>query len=210
MADLPSGLTRRRIRNFFAVEEGFKQRQLLQLLALTALNVAGATGALLALQHYEYAAHWDGSYDTSGLALLRTAVACAALMGGLGGALVLYMGVLNTHRIAGPIHRFKQELRRIAAGEPPRPIELRRRDELKDLAEAINAAIDTLWARSSSPPAELEFDLERVRSTHREILDGLEAVDLGALADHDRARVEAWLEQMRALRDKLGSGTASP
>lgn len=46
--------------------------------------------------------------------------------------------VLISHRIAGPIYRIRRTLKALARGEFGDPVVLRKRDELKDLANDVN------------------------------------------------------------------------
>jgi len=66
------------------------------------------------------------------------------------------IGVIYSHRIAGPVYRINRELRRALDGEPGVRISLRKRDKLRDVTIRINALLD-------------EFD------TMREKLKGIEA-----------------------------------
>jgi len=59
------------------------------------------------------------------------------------------VGVLVTFRWAGPIFRFKQHLGRIALGERPAHCKLRKGDELQDVCEVMNQAIDNLQGHES-------------------------------------------------------------
>lgn len=198
---------RRSIWNYFTVEQGFKQRQILRLLGLTLANVAISTVAFVMFMDYELSALRSGSPVTAWAqpSLLRIAVVWAALMSGLGGLFALLTGLFLTHRMAGPIYTFKKELRRIEEGHAPRRIGVRTHDEFKDVAEALNRALEAVHARSRdvAESGELALDLERARSLHLEILEGLEALDPDGLADADRARLEAWRERMKGLRAKL-------
>lgn len=53
-------------------------------------------------------------------------------------------GIWITHRLAGPVVRFKQVLREIAAHRLPAPVALREKDHLKDVADEMNVAIGSL------------------------------------------------------------------
>jgi hypothetical protein len=65
-----------------------------------------------------------------------------------------FVGVLATHRIAGPIHRFERYLASIVAGEEPGECRIREGDELQGLCNLINAAVTSLRAgRPSATPA---------------------------------------------------------
>ncbi len=65
------------------------------------------------------------------------------------------VGVLITHRIAGPIYRFERHLESIARGEAVGVCRIRAEDELHDLCDKINAAVAHLrmQAGPSTQPA---------------------------------------------------------
>lgn len=48
------------------------------------------------------------------------------------------------HRVAGPVYRFKQTVKDIAAERPVRYVSLRKGDELMDFQDDFNAMLDTL------------------------------------------------------------------
>ncbi len=54
--------------------------------------------------------------------------------------LTFVVGALSTFRIAGPLYRFEAFLNQVLRGECPRDFNLRKGDELKELAALINAA----------------------------------------------------------------------
>lgn len=58
--------------------------------------------------------------------------------------LTITVGILITHRVAGPVYRFEQHLKAIARGEDPGPCVLREGDELHELCQCINAAVERL------------------------------------------------------------------
>lgn len=60
---------------------------------------------------------------------------------------IIFFGVFSifvTHKIAGPLYRLKKSLDEIAAGNLNVKIKLRKKDELKDLAEHINVLVEEL------------------------------------------------------------------
>lgn len=83
------------------------------------------------------------------------------------GALIPLMtciGILATHRIAGPAYRMTRHLEEIAEGGPVRPCKIRKNDELQGLCQALNAAFERVapsgdggedyteeWALESTP-----------------------------------------------------------
>lgn len=54
------------------------------------------------------------------------------------------VGIMVSHRIAGPVYRMIKFLDSLSEGNYERRIKLRKRDELKDLAEAINRLVERL------------------------------------------------------------------
>ena len=58
--------------------------------------------------------------------------------------MMLLVGILITHRIAGPIYRFERHFESIARGDEPGVCRIREGDELHELCELINEAVETL------------------------------------------------------------------
>lgn len=58
--------------------------------------------------------------------------------------LCFVVGVLSTFRLAGPLYRFEQHLRRLARGEDPGPCRIRDGDQLQDFCDLLNVAIEPL------------------------------------------------------------------
>ena len=74
--------------------------------------------------------------DSARIALLRAS--CLILAGMcLTGLLVMFI----IHRVAGPLFRVKCIMNQIATGVIPHRLKFRKRDELKDIAEAIDGAL---------------------------------------------------------------------
>ena len=66
--------------------------------------------------------------------------------------LCLITAILTTHRIAGPIVRFRDFLERVLRGEKPDDMRLRQGDKLEDLCVLLNQATRPL--REGEAPAE--------------------------------------------------------
>jgi len=63
------------------------------------------------------------------------------------GIVILIMSSLSifiTHKVAGPVYRFKKVLAEISGGNLDISVKLRDKDDLKDLAEEFNLVIDDL------------------------------------------------------------------
>jgi hypothetical protein len=67
--------------------------------------------------------------------------------------LMIAVGILATHRIAGPIYRFETYLGQVARGEDVGPCRLRKGDELQELCQRINEAVTALRESSGKTAA---------------------------------------------------------
>ncbi len=56
--------------------------------------------------------------------------------------LVIVVGILATHRIAGPVYRIEQDIRRVLAGEKGVVVRFRSGDAFSSLAERVNELIE--------------------------------------------------------------------
>ncbi len=81
--------------------------------------------------------------------------------------------ILMTHRICGPLFVMKRYLLQIADGRLPTLRPLRRRDEFKDLYEALDQAIQSLRVQK-------ERELSQIRAAISDVTTGLESNDGGA------------------------------
>ena len=73
----------------------------------------------------------------------------------------LAIGVVLTHRVAGPLYRFEQFLNAVKVGEHPEPCRLRKGDELWDFCELLNEVTEPLRNGSVElPKAEKAEDQE--------------------------------------------------
>jgi methyl-accepting chemotaxis protein len=66
---------------------------------------------------------------------------------GVAFVLMMGLGILYSHRIAGPLHNLNTKMQRIAGGEEPSAVKFRRNDQFRDLAESFNAMIAKLRNR---------------------------------------------------------------
>ena len=60
------------------------------------------------------------------------------------------VGIIFSHRIAGPIERMKKFLEAVSEGDYSQRIVLRKKDELKDLSEAMNKLVEKLESEKKS------------------------------------------------------------
>ncbi len=119
-------------------------------------------------------------------------VGISALMG----VALALLGVLVTHRVAGPIYVMSHYISVLARGRYPIMRPLRRSDELKDFFERFQRAVETLRSREAEEAEALEhavahFEpfaqsdeakqaIEALRQMHIRKRDATDRVDIGA------------------------------
>ena len=196
--------------NVFSIEEDFKRRQVYRLLVFSIVYVAVSTAAISLFYSQTIAPIESGElplYSGTAADVGRAAIAWAALMAGISALFAIVSGLYLSHVVAGPLYRFKVELKRIQDGKPPRPIRLRKGGEFHDVADVLNGALETLAirARAAGAADSGELEIERVRAAHTELLAALGELDTSVLGEADGRRVEEWRERMRSLAVKLES-----
>ena len=63
--------------------------------------------------------------------------------------LVVWLGLITSHRIAGPIYRIRKSLEEVAKGNMNVRIHLRKHDKLVEVADAFNAMMESLAAKAA-------------------------------------------------------------
>lgn len=67
--------------------------------------------------------------------------------------LMLAVGVLETFRVVGPLYRFEQYLRDMAAGKRPEACKIRKHDELQEFCDLLNEATQPLLGNGQADGA---------------------------------------------------------
>ncbi len=67
------------------------------------------------------------------------------------------LSILVSHRIAGPIHRFEQVLDRMAKGELNQNFSIRKNDELQEVTQKFNIALQFLRQEISKNKSDAEL-----------------------------------------------------
>ena len=58
--------------------------------------------------------------------------------------LTLAVGIASTHKVVGPLYRFRVYLTQLVQGERPQPCKIRKNDELQDFCALLNQATEPL------------------------------------------------------------------
>ena len=117
---------------------------LMVLLLLTAAALAGVYYALqMTLQIFELL------NDPVTVSLFTMVGLCVAMELLIIAPFVAWIGVLLTHRVAGPMVRIQAALNRMAEGHHDIHLTLRKGDALRELADAVNRLAASLRERAS-------------------------------------------------------------
>lgn len=152
-------------RRRYLVDRGFQLKYAL-LMAAAGLVVAGVFGVWLHQAHVQATALLTPDPDTRALVarsdrLLLGAFVVIALL--LSAALGL-LGVVITHRVAGPVFVMGHYLHVLAEGRFPRMRTLRRSDELKGFFQTFLDAVEAMKVREARHAAVLEDAVRRMRA----------------------------------------------
>jgi hypothetical protein len=156
----PGGKPRRQ----FLIDRGFQLKYAV-LMAIAGLAVAVVFGLWLHQAHAQAISLLAPDGETKALiersdGLLLAAFAGIALL--LAAALGL-LGVVITHRVAGPVFVMGHYLQVLAQGRFPRMRTLRRSDELRTFFRVFIEAVEAMKRREARHVAVLEDALERMR-----------------------------------------------
>ncbi len=180
----PSGNAAAYQRRVYLVDRTFQ-------LKYTLLLVAAGMGVALAFGLWIWQAHLQVSelaavdpairpiIEASDRNLLVIFVGIAALMAGALGL----VGILVTHRVAGPIFVMGHYMSVLAQGRYPRMRTLRHRDELKAFFQNFIEAVGTLKQREARHATVLEEAVERMRAAagkSPELASAIEALESAA------------------------------
>lgn len=107
--------------------------------------------------------------------------------------LVIFIGLVLSHRIAGPIFSIKRFLNKVANGSYEEPLKLRKNDELQDVAESLNRLVAKLYS-------DRQGRREECRAIKREA-EELESAVLAGKADREKLLKK--ITEVRADLDKI-------
>jgi hypothetical protein len=174
-------------RRQYLVDRGFQLKYAL-LMAAAGLVVAGVFGLWIHQAHAQATALLAPDAETRALVersdrlLLGAFVAIAALLAAALGLL----GVIITHRVAGPVFVMGHYLRVLAEGRFPRMRTLRRSDELKTFFRTFLDAVDKMKIREARHTAVLEDAIRRMRAAAPQAPDLVPAIEALERAAQDR------------------------
>jgi len=185
-APAPAGKSEGHRRNYL-LDRGFQLKYAI-LMACAGLGVAVVFGLWLHQAHAQATALLAPDPETRALVersdrLLFGAFALIAIL--LAAALGL-LGVVITHRVAGPVFVMGHYLEVLAQGRFPRMRTLRRSDELRLFFKTFIDAVEKLKVREAKHAAVLEDAVQRMRALAARFPELQPAVDALAAAARER------------------------
>jgi methyl-accepting chemotaxis protein len=187
--------------NSLSFESDFKRRQLGRVLAFTIAYVAISSVAVavvygislrpLAVGQLPFYLPAEQLRRAQGVpGLTETLAVWVMLMTSLSAFFAIVVGLYFSHKLAGPIYRFKLELQRIAEGRDRRTIRLRKGDDFHDVAEVLNRALEHVQSTENLLRRQLEHAEHRLQELRQ------------ALRDHpnDREHLEQILSKLESER----------
>ncbi len=174
-------------RRHYLLDRGFQLKYAV-LMACAGLVVAVVFGAWLHQVHAQATALLAPDAETRALVersdrLLFAAFAVIAIL--LAAALGL-LGVVITHRVAGPVFVMGHYLEVLAEGRFPRMRTVRRSDELRAFFRTFIDAVDKMKVREAKHAAALEEAVQRMRGAVVKFPDLQQAIDILAAAARER------------------------
>ena len=132
-------------RTQFIVKKGFQLRYISMILAIMLLS-AVISGYTIYYNAWVYLGSKLASVYPQGrlVHMFRSINIKLAINLAFVAMLCTGIGIIVSHRIAGPIDRMIKFVNKLTAGDYSRRLTLREKDELKDLASAINELVDKL------------------------------------------------------------------
>lgn len=128
-------------RRILFIEKAFQFRFIAKMTAVVAVGTASTGGLLYVFADREfgrafYSAHYQArsSWELLLPAVLAASFLAMCLVAGLAVLVTLY----DSHRIGGPLYRFRANLKAVGEGNLTLVTRLREKDELKSLTEAMN------------------------------------------------------------------------
>jgi methyl-accepting chemotaxis protein len=137
-------------RKQYFIKRGYQTKFVLKFCLLVLLGAVIST----ALVYYFSLGSVTSTYANSRLTIRATSTAIMPaviytnlITLGLITVATVFVVIFVSHRIAGPLYRFEKELSEIAHGDLTKVVQLRKRDEVTEMAENLNRMTSSLRAR---------------------------------------------------------------
>jgi len=179
-------------RRILLIERAFQVKFIAKVTAVVVLGTILTGGLLYLLADKEfgrafYSAHYHArsSWELLLPSVLMSSFASMCCVAGIAVFLTLY----DSHRIGGPLYRFRANLEKVARGDLTLLTRLREGDELQSLTEAMNEMTQSLATKVQSIRA-AEVDLGRALSGVQDSVERGDETAQGRWREVSRARTQ--------------------
>ena len=138
-----SGTRRRK----YLVKKGFQFRFILKFCAVVLGGVVVSTCLLFIFSQDTLTSSFNNSrlvIRSTGLVILPAVIYTNLIVLGLISAATIFVTLVVSHKIAGPLFRFEKELWEIGEGTLTRKISFRKDDQMIEMAEGLNDMVEAL------------------------------------------------------------------
>jgi HAMP domain-containing protein len=149
-----TGRNQRRLRNFL-LNPRFQAKTIfwIVLSGLTMFVVCSSVFYVFVRENYQLLVDLAPMTDDVRAQLYRELHQILLLLGGFAVVFLAFMamiGLVISHRTAGPLYRIKRVIEEVALGNPSARIHLRPNDDFQDVAESFNKMMDALLKNRSN------------------------------------------------------------
>lgn len=132
------------------IKKGYQARFIFKFCLLVLVGGLISTGLLYAMSRGTLTSSFENSrltVESTSVAILPAVVYTNLVTLVLITVATILVALYVSHKIAGPLFRFEKDLSEIAQGDLTKVIRLRRKDEVKDMAETLNRMTASLRER---------------------------------------------------------------
>ncbi len=149
-------------RNYF-IKRGFQSRFILKFCLLLLCGIALSTGLIFLLSQGTLTSSFSDSrlvINRTSQAIMPTLLITNLITLGIITLAAIAVTLFVSHRIAGPMFRFEQDIKKIARGDLSVRINLRRKDQFSEMATAFNEMVSGLNEKITKIDREIDTAIE--------------------------------------------------
>lgn len=146
-------------RNQVFIKKRFQFNIIFKFCLLLLAGVVLSTGLLFIFSQDTLTSSYAGAgleIKNTGTAILPMVVLTNLITLGIICCSTIAVMLFISHKIAGPLFRFEKDIKRVSTGDLSVKINLRKKDQLKDMAKALNLMIESLYTRVNYVDTTLE------------------------------------------------------
>jgi methyl-accepting chemotaxis protein len=132
------------------VKKGFQFRFVLKFCFVILGGVVVSTGLLFLLSQNSLTSSFNHSrlvIKSTGFAILPAVIYTNLIVLGLITLATIFVTLIVSHKIAGPMFRFEKELSQIGEGDLSKKISLRKEDQMVEMAGCLNQMVENLHGK---------------------------------------------------------------